>query len=435
MAMNLRGQRFSLDLSDDDDDDDKKEDIPTNYSLPSLVRDIKEKTLTKNATAPTPKSNESGFPKHKSRIGASKFKQRRKGVNDNATSIVNPLQGASSETNITSSFSVVERQRIDEENRQRLSLMTSDEIEEERKDILSQLDSSLIEKLLKRANLDEARGDTGVEKPIEQTEHSKTDKITERAQVHIEPDQLPTGISAPQSNGKHIPVRSVRFAEDEQEPKSLVGLQPACIPPVPGLEHLNIHFPSAPSPPDLDPSDPSFLENLHAKYFPNLSADPSKLAWMAPLPTPGSTSDQMSTYYPAQSGIPASALRFNFRGGILPPRIARAVPVTKGLHHHGEAPEAAGYTIPELAHLSRSAYPAQRCIAYQTLGRLLYRLGRGEWGGINSEISRGLWGCVEKDKVLSILKSASTVEGGHQGCKAYAIEAIWLWQKGGGTEC
>lgn len=430
MAMNLRGQRFTLDLSDDE-----KEVTTSNYSLPSLVRDIKERSLSENATAPPPKPNESGFPKHRSRIGASTFKQRRKGLTENVSSAVNASQGASQETKITSSFSVTERQRIDEENRQRLSLMTLNEIEQERNEILSQLDSSLIEKLLKRANLDEARGDTGVDKVVEQTQHSKTDKITERAQEQIQKDQLPIGISAPQSNGKHIPVRSVRFAGDEEEPKSPVGLQPASIPPIPGLERINLHFPSAPSPPDLDPSDPSFLENLHAKYFPNLSADPSKLAWMAPLPTQGSTSDQMSSYYPAQSGIPASALRFNFRGGILPPRIARAVPVTKGLHHHGDAPEAAGYTIPELAHLSRSAFPAQRCIAYQTLGRLLYRLGRGEWGGIDSEISEGLWKCVEEGKVISTLKRASTVEGGHQGCKVYAIEAIWLWQKGGGKEC
>ena len=55
--------------------------------------------------------------------------------------------------------------------------------------------------------------------------------------------------------------------------------------------------------------------------------------------------------------------------------------MTAGLHHHGAAPEDAGYTIGELAHLARSTVPAQRCVAFQTLGRVLYRLGRGEFGG------------------------------------------------------
>lgn len=108
------------------------------------------------------------------------------------------------------------------------------------------------------------------------------------------------------------------------------------------------------------------------------------------------------------------------------------MPTTKGLHHHGEAPEAAGYTVPELARLARSAFPAQRCIAFQTLGRLLYRLGRGELGGEGSEIAMGLWRCMEEGKVVQTLEEAAGAEGGHQGSKVYAVEAVWLFQKGGG---
>jgi hypothetical protein len=108
------------------------------------------------------------------------------------------------------------------------------------------------------------------------------------------------------------------------------------------------------------------------------------------------------------------------------------MPITKGLHHHGEAPEAAGYTVPELARLARSAFPAQRCVAFQTLGRLLYRLGRGEWGDEDSEVTKGLWRCVEEGKIIQTLEEAASAEGGHQGSKVYAVEAAWLWQKGGG---
>ena len=116
----------------------------------------------------------------------------------------------------------------------------------------------------------------------------------------------------------------------------------------------------------------------------------------------------------------------------MPPRIARAVPVSKGLHHHGEAPEAAGYTIPELARLARSKFPSQRCLAFQVLGRVLYRLGRGEWGDEGEEMVKGLWGCVEGGKVIETLEEAAGAEGGHQGSMAYATEALWLWRKGGG---
>ena len=128
--------------------------------------------------------------------------------------------------------------------------------------------------------------------------------------------------------------------------------------------------------------------------------------------------------------------------------MAAEIPVTAGLHHHGEAPEAAGYTIPELAMLARSSFPAQRCISFQTLGRLLYRLGKGEFGnpgdgGQNTvgaedtlgELARGLWGEVEKQGVVEICVAESEgkiANGRHVSARAYATEAVWLWQRGGG---
>jgi len=84
--------------------------------------------------------------------------------------------------------------------------------------------------------------------------------------------------------------------------------------------------------------------------------------------------------------------------------------------------------------LARSAFPAQRCVAFQTLGRLLYRLGRGSFGPEESEVVRGLWKSVEDGKVIETLEEAASAAGGHQGSKTYAIEAVWLWQKGGGKK-
>ncbi|KAK3388520.1 RPAP1-like protein [Sordaria brevicollis] len=204
-----------------------------------------------------------------------------------------------------------------------------------------------------------------------------------------------------------------------------------------------VHFPTAPPPPELDPSDPNFLSTLHEKFFPSLPADPSKLAWMAPIPTEDSPADKESPYYPGQSSLPVSALRFDFKGRLIPPRLSRQIPVSKGLHHHGEAPEAAGYTIPELARLARSSVNSQRCIAFRTLGRMLYRLGKGEWGtgaggrdGDEDDLAFGLWRCFQEGRVLESIGEAAAVEEGvgSVSVRAYAIEAMWLFEKGGWKE-
>ena len=156
-----------------------------------------------------------------------------------------------------------------------------------------------------------------------------------------------------------------------------------------------------------------------------------------------------NSYSPSRSGLDAKDIRFDFSGTLIPPKTAAEIPVTAGLHHHGDSPDAAGYTIPELAMLGRSSVPAQRCIAFRTLGRILFRLGRGEFGdpgdGLQGtvgaqdtfgELARGLWGEIEKEGVIAICTAESEGEGvaggRHVSARAYATEAVWLWQRGGG---
>ena len=67
----------------------------------------------------------------------------------------------------------------------------------------------------------------------------------------------------------------------------------------------------------------------------------------------------------------------------------------------------------------------------QVLGRLLYRLGKGIFGQ-GSEMTMGMWRCIEEGKVLDVLQQAAANEGGHRSVSAYAQEAVWLWQRGGG---
>ncbi|KAK0625313.1 RPAP1-like protein [Bombardia bombarda] len=437
------------------------------------VFDVKERATgdVKAPSFPTPQSSTaSGFPAHKKRVSA--FKQQRQAQQSPPVATVaspSPATFTPPKTTKTPQLSQAEldaetKRRIDQENSEVLQSMAPDEIIAAQRDLFSGLDPALVQMLLRRATLDQPKTSPSPFDPPT-TNDSSTSAATQSPtppavpEIKIEQEQdTPASTHAPEAESPKKdqqpkkPKKTVTFNEDAAPAAPPSDLFPVTSPPTNTttttdpeadglLNHSSTHFPPAPSLPDLDPSDPDFLATIHKKYFPNLPADPSKLAWMAPIPTPDSLADRESPYYPAQASIPISALRFDFRGQLLPPRAARHIPVTKGLHHHGEAPEAAGYTIPELARLARSAVAAQRCLAFQMLGRMLYRLGKGEWGvgaggrdGDEDDLAFGMWRCFLETKVLETLGEAASVEHGHMSSKAYATEALWLFEKGGWKE-
>jgi hypothetical protein len=428
----IRGERFNIDLLEHQ----------TQTGAPSLalpfVRDVQERpAAAATATAPTPprfKTTASGFPEHKSRTAASRFKSQKSAVKyQTPLQASNPLGMASPPTKHDDASTISEEKRhIDQENRARLAQMSPEEIDQERREVMSGLSASLVERLLKRANIDQGRND------LPEADSKFKDEITLAAPEAIEKEshEPPPPAESP------TPSKKVSFAtslpplsaltHDPEAPPAIPppDLLPASATPLPPAP--NIHFPPAPPAPALDPSSPDFLQNLREKYFPDLPADPSKMAWMAPLPTEHSPADKDSPYYPGQDSLPISSLRFDFRGRLLPPKLARQIPTTKGLHHHGQAPEAAGYTVPELCILMRSAVPSQRCVAYQTLGRILYRLGRGDFGAEDDELCQGLWKAMEEGRVVdTISKVAAGGEGGNRSCWVLATEAVWLWRMGG----
>ncbi|KAI8631562.1 RPAP1-like protein [Xylariaceae sp. FL1651] len=437
---------------------------------PLLVVDVKEKEASepKVPSFPQFKSTPSGFPEHKKRNKLSAFKQKRQAVSSEeqkakvfVSSTDRPLgspnhgpQPASSSQNLKAH----EQRSIDRENSERLASMSPQEIEEARKELFNGLDPSILEMLLKRANLDDATNTSSFDQPqpIPESTPPRGEQANLTPEIRIEDTTIGSRSAETLDDSSRRGPFKKSISEEIDDPvpsshsvdsKSLATNDDTA-PAIPPTKHIidpsapeveGAHWPRAPQPADLDPSDPNFLHNLHEKYFPSLPADPSKLAWMAPIPTPNSPADRDSPYHPGQDSLPISALRFDFRGALLPPRIARAVPVTKGLHHHGEAPEAAGYTVRELARLARSAVPGQRCMAYQTLGRILYRLGKGEFGGIEqNDISLGIWREAEEGAVLrSLYDEVGAEEGrgrGHRSARAYATEALWLFEKGGWKE-
>lgn len=412
--------------------------------------DIREKDVgtVKPPSFPQPKSTTTGFPEHKKRTRVSAFKKQRQGADTDASEPQNVSAITTREPPAVPAQTsqpgrpglTAEQAAIDRENNDLLASMTPEQVEEERQDLLSRLDPSIVQMFLRRANIDESHGPSPFDEPPGAEAGTAEPPIPKAAPAIVVED---TTAPTPEKNKSK---KTVRFDEDAPPPEPPANLfDPSSeTPPTSSSAATDTfaanttHFPHPKPLPDLDPSDPDFLETLHSKYFPNLPADPSKLAWMAPIPTPGSVADQESPYYPGQSSLSIAALRFDFKGRLLPPSRSRKIPVSKGLHHHGQAPEAAGYTIGELGILARSAVPAQRCVAFQTLGRILFRLGQGEWGGGNgdSDLAKGLWRTAQEAKVIeSLLEAAEVPEGqGHRGSRSYATEALWLFEKGGWKE-
>ncbi|KAG7009204.1 hypothetical protein G7Y79_00003g010720 [Physcia stellaris] len=412
--MAVRGQRFHIDLDLDSDDETDHPKSPNQASPAgsffSLVKDVKERIPNAEAKPPSPpkiKSSETGFPAHKKRAKPSAFKQgiAKKPTNNGLTQIEDTSQkaplapqdpfrqhGQSQPTTVGEWVdSKSERQRISDENDQKLAQMSTEEIEEAQKELLSGLNPSVLEALLKKANIDDTSTYDRQDPTLQNEEQSSTKPKKQPKKVTFDTPE-PTALTATQpdnttlSNGDAPSANPSQDSHPPSEPQTT---------------------PSPSHPPDLDPSSPTFLSDLHTKYFPTLPNDPSRLSWMAPLP-------RTSSYSPTTPSLPPAALRFDFQGHLLPPRLSGQLPSTMGLHHHSSAPGSAGYTIPELAHLARSSFPKE---------------GAGA-------LCEGLWNEIEKGRVVDGLLEAAGKEGGFSGGNrsvwVTATEAVWNWRKGGG---
>ncbi|KAI4241603.1 MAG: hypothetical protein L6R40_004435 [Gallowayella cf. fulva] len=430
--MAIRGQRFEIDL---DSDQEHVEQQPAVDATPtrspwSLIGDIQERSLSAPTKPPSPpkiKTSQNGFPTHQKRSKFSRMKQEANrtcpadGSGKRSLSEATALEFASSNAK---QVKPDEKQEIDMENRKRIAEMSPEDIDQARKELMTGLSPSFIERLLRRANIEEDQN-AHSESRAGPEEEDLSSKVSSDKKVAFDikgagtlTPELSPDVEDPAFDPEGKPIRP----PPDLQPVSTFSGYPA--PP-------SFHFPRPPTPPSLDPEDPEFLSKLHSTYFPSLPSNPNALSWMQPA-----DAAESAAYSPSLDNILPSAVRFDFRGRLLPPRLASQIPPTKGLHHHGTAPEAAGYTIPELAHLSRSSFPSQRCIAYQTLGRILYRLGTGVFGPEDHELCQGLWKCIEQGRVLDTLTTEAARDGdsGNRSCWVIATEAVWLWRKGGGRK-
>ena len=412
--MAFPGQRFAVDF-----------DEPTpnlDQGLGPVIGDIHERAPSK-ATPPTPPSG-SGFPQHKKRFPRS-FKQQRA---ERAGTASGQTPGQTDE-----------KAAIDQENRTQLAAMSNAQIQHEREELIESLDPSLLQRFLQRARVSsqdvpepqpEPQPDTAAQEPPAQTTQTTQNNQTEPAKDDLAPSSLPKDLH-------------------------------------PAAEVPSFHFPTPstanPAPP-LDPASPSFLADLQTHYFPNTPHDPTSLDWLKQTQTENNpdadadTDPHASPYDPTSSAeaIHPACIRFSLRGTVLSPTTALALPTSLGLHHHGNDPQAAGYTIPEIAILGRSSFPAQRCVAWQVLGRILYRLGKGEFGDRGSVLVEGLWEVIEREGVVGVMLAEASASSGsdkanstsspsqtqtaaapatgigrHASATAWAVEGVWLWQQSG----
>lgn len=440
--MAFPGQRFTVDFDEPTPNLDQ-DPLPDQGPI---IGDILERAPAK-ATPPKPPSG-SGFPQHKKRFPRS-FKQQRQQQQQQAEKRTDTQTRQTGQTRQTEQTD--EKAAIDQENRHQLASMSDAQIQHEREELLESLDPSLLQRFLQRAQISSP--------DITQPEPKDQDVPDTDTPAPAKPEQIQTDPPAP---AKPKQTQNQTAAKDDLPPSSLPeDLHPAA-------EVPSFHFPTPSNKPapTLDPTAPSFLADLQAHYFPNTPHDPSSLDWLAPEnPTDASSSEpnpdpNASPYDPTSTAeaIHPAGIRFSLRGTILAPNTALSLPTTLGLHHHGNDPQAAGYTIPELAILGRSSFPAQRCIAWQVLGRILYRLGKGEFGDRGSVLVEGLWEVIEREALVGVMLAEASPEsatqagqanqtspnktaaaasapatgiGRHASATAWAVEGVWLWQQGG----
>lgn len=284
----------------------------------------------------------------------------------------------------------------------KLQSMSEEEITKEREQLFKTLDPAVLQSLLRRAEIKEAemKGSADFDNPpvrevtgVKAPPHGSTvewfpDGVTpnpETANEGVERTEQIKDSELSEKTLKKESGKSVHFDSDE-------------------VEEAHTHFPPPP-------------EELK-KYFPDLPVETDKLAWMQPI-----SSVEEDEYSAEMTSVKPSELRFDFKGNLLTPRQSQLVPTSAGLHHHGDAPAAAGYTLPELGRLARSSHPAQRSIAIQTSGRILHKLFRKQFAK-SSDLQEGLEALVRETRILDTLIESSSDR--NLTVRTLAIEALWL---------
>lgn len=361
-------------------------------------------------------------------------------------------------------------EEINKENYEKLSKMSLEEIEKERQELIHTLNPKLIESLVKRGRDKEKAKDR--HKSEHEHEHAEgyngwyggmktSEGVKDVSDLNDE--EIKT-IGLDNSDKKKVKFDDVTRViyeegtevneaewEDVEDLNDLIStsdgnaeIAEEGYQIIDESEDNKVHFPkphkhSQEYGSDLDLNDPEFYDKLHEKYYPDLPKETSKLAWMTePLP------HQQDTTYES-----ISDMRFDFQGNLIQLSTEDEAPMYLGLHHHANSPQLPGYTLEELAHLTRSVIPGQRCLSIQMLGRILHKLGLHKYNilpieegdnedfkkqvndNVMKDFERMMWELIDKLRIIESITEAANEKTTNLSVRNYAIEALWLWKQGG----
>ncbi|CAK9441803.1 uncharacterized protein LODBEIA_P56710 [Lodderomyces beijingensis] len=422
---------------------------------------------TEAPLAPTALNATSGFP-DPSKRKVSRWKQNKQQSSPKPPSTAAIAPRFEPTGNDSSS----EMERINKENTDKLARMSNDEIVREQQDIMNQFDPKLLEGLLRRSKAREGAANE-MASPFAHREHGhehehaegyngwigeiKTDQGL-RSISHLDKDEAAQvlGDVAHDSEKKKVTFDDSKTEIVEAEPQKQDEIAPDGYQI--GEDELEegeqqnntVHF-TKPTSEEIDLDDPQFFDKLHEKYYPDLPKETEKLSWMT---TP--VAAQVSTTYES-----ISDMRFDFKGNLVQitvddeeetetegeERKNKGIPTYLGLHHHSENPQLAGYTLSELAHLSRSVVASQRSLSIQTLGRILHKLGLHQYNILPipeseqdanlkemvTHFEQMMWDLIDQLRIVdSLTEAADEKKTKNLSVRSYAIEALWLLKTGGG---
>lgn len=260
--------------------------------------------------------------------------------------------------------------RIHRENRAKLQAMSPAEILQEQKKLLSHLDPRLVEFVRSR----KAQSVPSSASPSKHPQGKSSKENFPHESVSREPD-FSSAVGLPQ---KHQEVEMEDEEEEEEE-----------------------QLPSPPAVTEEDLPVKPQREWLHMNKL-----EPEKLEWMRDLPAPRRKGTKK-----------AMQARFDFAGTLIPP--TEDLPTHLGLHHHGEEPERAGYSLQELFLLSRSQLTQQRSLALSTLANILSKARAGEY----LSVLKGSMTSTLLDAGLLFLLRFS-LDDGVEGVMSAAVHAL-----------
>ncbi|KAI9304606.1 hypothetical protein BJ944DRAFT_83015 [Cunninghamella echinulata] len=295
--------------------------------LGSVLGQVKEHTV-ENVTAPTLPIQQQGFPqpKHRSIFKQTRMKPSTPAIKENNDSKNKDDNEVAFTTSLTNG--------IEEENNQRIATMSEEEISNAREEILGTLSQESI------AFLQKLKNNKGLTLSKEQ-QHKKD------------------------NDNNVITTKTTTTANTNTNTNTNTNANANANANTNTTQHITKE--------DNDDDDDNDLLKMKEKYFANVPLENDKLAWMDDrFKTPNnsnSTKNEITEDEVKMDPI-YRQLRFDLHGKVVDQNDL-AKKQQQELHHHGDQPDLAGYTLAELFYLVRSQVPSQRALVLNCLSKIL----------------------------------------------------------------